>query len=189
MNKPSYKLIFNGELAHESKYQGGFVKTNGRSNNSPAYNHDYYMRNKSKWKVKKGSSGNGGYTKQEEDMYKDIESGRATPEDLFFNQDFDLTLAEFGGYDTDNMDPAEKQRLKENYMKRYSIVDNEENRRLHQYDDPSERRLSRVRGRLTGRPAAAKRISGRGDRMGNGMPSDVKRMMDKRKAFKRSGNA
>ena len=32
-----------------SRYSGGFVTTNGRLNNSSAYNHDYYMKNKDKW--------------------------------------------------------------------------------------------------------------------------------------------
>lgn len=32
-----------------SRYQGGFVKKNGRLNNSSAYNHDYYINNKNKW--------------------------------------------------------------------------------------------------------------------------------------------
>ncbi len=33
-----------------SKYQGGFQTVNGRLNNTSAYNHDYYIRNKYRWK-------------------------------------------------------------------------------------------------------------------------------------------
>ena len=33
-----------------SKYFGGFVRKGNRMNNSKAYNHDYYMKNKHKWK-------------------------------------------------------------------------------------------------------------------------------------------
>ena len=38
-----------GKKGNRSKYEGGFITKNGRSNNSQAYNHDYYMRNKDKW--------------------------------------------------------------------------------------------------------------------------------------------
>lgn len=38
-----------GKKGNKSKYEGGFITKNGRSNNSPAYNHDYYMKNKDKW--------------------------------------------------------------------------------------------------------------------------------------------
>ena len=34
----------------KSKYKGGFITKNGRKNNSKEYNHDYYMKNKEKWK-------------------------------------------------------------------------------------------------------------------------------------------
>jgi len=32
-----------------SKYSGGFTTVRGRLNNTKAYNHDYYLKNKSKW--------------------------------------------------------------------------------------------------------------------------------------------
>lgn len=42
-----------GYLVHarkkQSAYSGGFVKVGNRLNNSSAYNHDYYMKNKQKW--------------------------------------------------------------------------------------------------------------------------------------------
>lgn len=57
-SKFSYKLI----LAHSaaarsrSRYSGGFTTVNGRLNNSSAYNHDYYTKNKEKWKDNRDSS-------------------------------------------------------------------------------------------------------------------------------------
>ena len=48
----------NGGGKSRSRYQGGFIKKNGRSNNSSAYNHDYYMRNKDKWKTTSSRSSN-----------------------------------------------------------------------------------------------------------------------------------
>ena len=51
-----YKIIVHKDsLSHarksKSKYSGGFVKKGNRSNNSKAYNHDYYMKNKEKWSL------------------------------------------------------------------------------------------------------------------------------------------
>lgn len=43
------------ELWHaksKSKYKGGFKTTNGRKNNTAEYNHDYYTRNKERWRKK-----------------------------------------------------------------------------------------------------------------------------------------
>lgn len=43
-------MIIQGDpeyLAHASKYKGGFTKD---GKNTSAYNHDYYMKNKEKWK-------------------------------------------------------------------------------------------------------------------------------------------
>ncbi len=40
-----------GTSGGKSKYAGGFVTVNGRKNNSPAYNHNYYMANKDKWRI------------------------------------------------------------------------------------------------------------------------------------------
>lgn len=37
-------------IRSNSRYKGGFVRVNGRTNNSVAYNHDYYESNKDKWK-------------------------------------------------------------------------------------------------------------------------------------------
>ena len=34
----------------KSRYTGGFTTVNGRLNNTSAYNHDYYLKNKDKWK-------------------------------------------------------------------------------------------------------------------------------------------
>ena len=45
----SYRVIFNDSLAHKANYQGGFIKKNGRVNNSPEYNHNYYEENKENW--------------------------------------------------------------------------------------------------------------------------------------------
>lgn len=50
MKKHHYSLV----LAHSSgrsrsRYSGGFTTINGRLNNSSAYNHDYYVKNKDKW--------------------------------------------------------------------------------------------------------------------------------------------
>lgn len=50
MKKHRYNLV----LAHSSgrsrsRYSGGFTTVNGRLNNSSAYNHDYYVKNKDKW--------------------------------------------------------------------------------------------------------------------------------------------
>ena len=49
--------VYSNELSHSgrkssSRYSGGFVKINGRLNNSRAYNSDYYQKNKEKWKLK-----------------------------------------------------------------------------------------------------------------------------------------
>lgn len=41
-----------------SRYQGGFIKKNGRTNNSSAYNHDYYIKNKNRWKNVSSNSSN-----------------------------------------------------------------------------------------------------------------------------------
>lgn len=41
-----------GIVGKLSKYLGGFVKVGNRMNNSKAYNHDYYVKNKYKWKKK-----------------------------------------------------------------------------------------------------------------------------------------
>lgn len=45
-----YKHSFLIHKDSKSKYKGGFITKNGRKNNSKEYNHDYYMRNKEKWK-------------------------------------------------------------------------------------------------------------------------------------------
>ena len=51
-NKFTYNLV----LAHssdggsKSKYSGGFKTVNGRKNNTSEYNHDYYQKNKHKWR-------------------------------------------------------------------------------------------------------------------------------------------
>lgn len=45
-------MIIQGDpefLSHASKYKGGFTKD---GKNTSAYNHDYYMKNKDKWKKK-----------------------------------------------------------------------------------------------------------------------------------------
>lgn len=51
-NRSSYRFI-NSYLEHaqktQSKYPGGFTKVNGRTNNTPEYNHAYYLANKFKW--------------------------------------------------------------------------------------------------------------------------------------------
>lgn len=36
----------------KSKYEGGFEERNGRKNNTSEYNHNYYVRNKEKWRKK-----------------------------------------------------------------------------------------------------------------------------------------
>lgn len=41
-----------GIVGKLSKYIGGFVKVGNRMNNSKAYNHDYYLKNKHKWQKK-----------------------------------------------------------------------------------------------------------------------------------------
>lgn len=41
-----------GVVGKLSKYVGGFIRKGNRMNNSKAYNHDYYIHNKHKWKVK-----------------------------------------------------------------------------------------------------------------------------------------
>ena len=48
-----------GIVGKLSKYIGGFIRKGNRMNNSKAYNHDYYMHNKWRWKMKK--SGLSGY--------------------------------------------------------------------------------------------------------------------------------
>lgn len=48
-----------GIVGKLSKYVGGFIRKGNRMNNSKAYNHDYYMHNKWRWKMKK--SGLSGY--------------------------------------------------------------------------------------------------------------------------------
>ena len=43
------------ELYHarrRSKYKGGFKTVNGRKNNTAEYNHDYYTRNRERWRKK-----------------------------------------------------------------------------------------------------------------------------------------
>lgn len=54
----SKKYTYNLVLAHsstgsKSKYSGGFQVKNGRKNNTSAYNHDYYIKNKEKWRSRK----------------------------------------------------------------------------------------------------------------------------------------
>ena len=50
------RYTYNLVLAHssdggsKSKYSGGFKTVNGRKNNTSEYNHDYYQKNKHKWK-------------------------------------------------------------------------------------------------------------------------------------------
>lgn len=50
------RYTYNLVLAHssdggsKSKYSGGFKIINGRKNNTSEYNHDYYQKNKHKWK-------------------------------------------------------------------------------------------------------------------------------------------
>ena len=57
----SKKYTYNLVLAHsstgsKSKYSGGFQVKNGRKNNTSAYNHDYYIKNKEKWRSRKAKS-------------------------------------------------------------------------------------------------------------------------------------
>lgn len=39
-------------MQSRSKYKGGFEERNGRKNNTSEYNHNYYVRNKEKWRKK-----------------------------------------------------------------------------------------------------------------------------------------
>ena len=67
------------ELYHarrRSKYKGGFVKVNGRSNNSAAYNHDYYENNKAKWKQKRHSNKTP-YTSAQDELHNRFDHVRA----------------------------------------------------------------------------------------------------------------
>lgn len=55
-----YRVYRKNSLSHaaetkrdsRSKYKGGFIVKGNRMNNSKAYNHDYYLQNKDKWKKK-----------------------------------------------------------------------------------------------------------------------------------------
>lgn len=50
MSNFTYKGVDNSRsIVHKSKYAGGFKTVNGRTNNTSAYNHDYYMKNKDRW--------------------------------------------------------------------------------------------------------------------------------------------
>ena len=123
-NKYTYNLV----LSHSgskggSKYAGGFVQVGGRKNNSSAYNHDYYMKNKSKWL----SKAHGKRSKRESDFHADFEetmrrTGK-TAQELYDDNDFDVLLMENGGYDTDSMSDAEKNRLRENFKKQFKVRD------------------------------------------------------------------
>ena len=44
-----YKVTYLAHKQSHASYPGGFIKKNGRMNNSPAYNHAYYDDNKEKW--------------------------------------------------------------------------------------------------------------------------------------------
>lgn len=48
--KEEDKTRESGKKGNKSKYEGGFITKNGRPNNSQAYNHDYYLKNKDKWR-------------------------------------------------------------------------------------------------------------------------------------------
>lgn len=78
------------EHASKSKYKGGFTKD---GKNTPAYNHDYYIKNKEKWKDNKGNPNDNpfGYEDKDEsfgfgyddngnriDMYYNKKTGEAT---------------------------------------------------------------------------------------------------------------
>lgn len=65
----NYRVIMSDELSHAkkrgSKYAGGFTIINGRSNNTKAYNQDYYQKNKEKWQNSKNKiSGSSKKTKK-----------------------------------------------------------------------------------------------------------------------------
>lgn len=170
--KYTYGLVLahSGEKSH-SRYSGGFVKKNGRSNNSAAYNHDYYMQNKKKWATiysKKGAS-----NKQENDFHSDFEetmrrTGK-TAQELYDGDDFDTILMESGGYDTDNMSPEEKERLRENFKKRFGVQDKPA-RQLSNYGASARRgRAGDLDGHLV--------LTSRGSRMTGGMPTSAKQSM------------
>ena len=44
-----YRVTYLAHKQSHASYPGGFIKKNGRMNNSPAYNHAYYDDNKEKW--------------------------------------------------------------------------------------------------------------------------------------------
>ena len=48
-NEYGYTLM---HAKSRSRYHGGFTTINGRPNNTSAYNHDYYEKNKHKWNKK-----------------------------------------------------------------------------------------------------------------------------------------
>ncbi len=58
-----------GVVGKLSKYVGGFIRTGNRMNNSKAYNHDYYIHNKHKWKVKASSDSKPTATTNEPERY------------------------------------------------------------------------------------------------------------------------
>lgn len=190
-------MTYSRVLMHKAAYSGGFKQVNGRSNNTAAYNHNYYQQNKSKWKMYGKRHGNGYLDQQESDMFKDLEEQckkiGSTPEDIFFNQDFDITLMEFGGYDTENMSKEEKDRLRSDYMKRYSIVDDEKSRREHSWTKgnymtggmPTSAKKAMTEAMQRKAEKEAPKVN-RGNRMGGGMPSkaeqEYKKYLEKKAA-------
>lgn len=148
-NKYTYNLV----LAHSgskggSKYAGGFVQVGGRKNNSSAYNHDYYMKNKSKWL----SKAHGKHSKRESDFHTDFEetmrrTGK-TAQELFDDNDFDVLLMENGGYDTENMSEEEKTRLRENFKRKFGVKDTQRSaRRAQAAVDDAEYNVAREMAR------------------------------------------
>lgn len=91
-------------LEHKSQYTGGFIKTNGRTNNSSKYNHDYYIHNIHKWKKSKRYKNNENDKNDDwQQAFEEAERearkrnpGYQPPEDV---DDFEVMLLEMG-YDT-----------------------------------------------------------------------------------------
>lgn len=192
-------MSYSKTLSHKAQYSGGFKQVNGRSNNTAAYNHNYYQQNKELWKTKYGRSAKvsddekrkaevtRNISQQEKDFLKDVDeylkkSGR-DPEEFLKSQDFRLTLAEFGGYDPDKIRGADVGYFTGNYRNYFGIKGEED-----------EYWESKTKGDLMtgGMPTSAKdamteayvrkarQQSGvkplnRGNRMGNGMPSNIKK--------------
>lgn len=96
MNKNLYHaavvLSKGTQRSSKSKYAGGFQITNNRVNNTKAYNHDYYMKNKDKWK--KYNNKDKKKTSWFEDLWEQLKDG--TIWDSFTGSIDDLFARLFG---------------------------------------------------------------------------------------------